>query len=296
MAPPLGPVRATVAALMGTPVRALASVPGGDLNDAYRVTLADGVVVFAKTSPDAPPGAFAAEAAGLRWLGEAAGEGIAVPRVRGAGDTALVLQWLEREPRSPGFDARFGRGLATVHRAGAAAFGATPHGGPTFLGPLVLPNDAAGEDPTWGAFHGTCRLEPVGRLADERGLLPPGTSAQLERLCAELDALAGPAEPPARIHGDLWSGNVMAGPGGGPVLIDPAASGGHRETDLAMLRLFGTVSPAFLAAYEEVWPLAAGHERRVALHQVFPLLVHAALFGGGYGTSARRAIDTALAG
>jgi len=288
-----------VEALLDVEVRSLDAVPGGDLNDAYRVTLAGGDIAFAKASANAPPGAFPAEAAGLRWLAAGAGdEDVAVPRTLGASDDVLVLEWIEPRtgPRGPDFDARLGRGLARIHAAGADRFGATPHGGPTFLGPLVLENDAAGPAPTWGAFHGACRLEPVGRLAEERGLLPAGTFTALERLCAELDALSGPPERVACIHGDLWTGNVMAAPDGRPVLIDPAASGGHRETDLAMLRLFGTVSPAFLAAYEEVWPLASGHEHRVALHQVFPLLVHAALFGGGYGSSARRAIDLARAG
>ena len=96
---------------------------------------------------------------------------------------------------------------------------------------------------------------------------------------------AGPSEPPARLHGDLWGGNVM----GGPVLIDPAAYGGHREIDLAMLSLFGWPGDRFLAAYQEVHPLADGHTERVALWQLFPLLVHAALFGGGYGGAAVRA-------
>jgi fructosamine-3-kinase len=101
--------------------------------------------------------------------------------------------------------------------------------------------------------------------------------------------LAGPPEDPARLHGDLWSGNVMAGIDGHPVLVDPAAYGGHREVDLAMLRLFGRISPATLAAYEELAPLAAGHEDRVQLYQLLPLLVHAVLFGGSYGASAAQA-------
>ena len=101
--------------------------------------------------------------------------------------------------------------------------------------------------------------------------------------------LAGPPEPPARLHGDLWSGNVLAGRDGRPRVVDPAAYGGHREVDLAMLRLFGSPGPRFLAAYEEVAPLAPGHEERVALYQLFPLLVHAVLFGGGYGSSVESA-------
>jgi fructosamine-3-kinase len=105
-------------------------------------------------------------------------------------------------------------------------------------------------------------------------------------VCARLGELAGPQEPPARLHGDLWSGNVLWDRGGRPWLIDPGAYGGHREVDLAMLNLFGAPGPAFLAAYEARHPLADGHEERVELWQLFPLLVHAALFGGGYRQAA----------
>jgi fructosamine-3-kinase len=116
----------------------------------------------------------------------------------------------------------------------------------------------------------------------------------VERVIARLPELCGPPEPPARLHGDLWSGNVMTGPDGTPWLIDPSAYGGHREIDLAMLSLFGGRAgsgSAFGAAYDEVWPRADGHAERVALYQLLPLLVHAVLFGGGYGASARRAAE-----
>jgi fructosamine-3-kinase len=104
-----------------------------------------------------------------------------------------------------------------------------------------------------------------------------------------ITGLAGPDEPPARLHGDLWAGNLLWAADHRVWLIDPAAYGGHREVDLAMLRLFGAPDPRALAAYAEAHPLAAGHEERVALYQLLPLLVHAVLFGGGYGASAERA-------
>jgi fructosamine-3-kinase len=107
-------------------------------------------------------------------------------------------------------------------------------------------------------------------------------------VCGRIAELAGPPEPPARLHGDLWSGNVLWSDGR-PYLIDPVAYGGHREVDLAMLVLFGSPGEACLAAYEERTPLADGHEERVALWQLFPLLVHAVLFGSGYGDAAERA-------
>ncbi|MCW2967614.1 MAG: Fructosamine/Ketosamine-3-kinase, partial [Solirubrobacteraceae bacterium] len=118
----------------------------------------------------------------------------------------------------------------------------------------------------------------------ERAGLSAGGRRAVEDVCERMADLAGPPEPPARLHGDLWGGNVH-----GRHLIDPAAYGGHREVDLAMLALFGWPGDRFLAAYEEIAPLATGHEDRVALYQLLPLLVHAALFGGGYAASAERA-------
>jgi len=129
--------------------------------------------------------------------------------------------------------------------------------------------------------------------AERRGALPPGGRAAVEAVMERLPALAGPPEPPARLHGDLWGGNVLAARDGSPWLIDPAAYGGHREVDLAMLRLFGAPPPRTLAAYAEVRPLAEGHEARVPLWQLLPLLVHAALFGGGYGAAVLRAAQQA---
>ena len=203
----------------------------------------------------------------------------------------LALAWIDEGRLDALGEEELGRGLARVHAAGAPAFGAPPPGAPHAglrLGAVELPA-ATGDD--WPAFYAEHRIEPLLRAATDRGALPD--RGAIERAIARLPELAGPPEPPARLHGDLWSGNVLAGRDGRPRLIDPAAYGGHREVDLAMLRLFGAPSPRMLAAYEEVHPLAAGHERRVPLYQLFPLLVHAVLFGGGYGASAVAAAQRA---
>jgi fructosamine-3-kinase len=309
---------------LGRPVARLTPIAGGDLNDAYAATLADdGGRVFVKTSADAAPGAYAGEAAGLRWLAAAdalplpaplavadekappapgatpdpraatdarnASDARAAPDARaprGArGPRFLALEWIDSGPASATTDEQLGRGLAALHAAGAPSFG-----GPDAtlrIGPLALPNEPA---PTWGAFYADRRLLPLARLAQERGALPPGAVADLDRLAERLhdpaDDVAGPPEPPARLHGDLWGGNVMTGADGRPWLIDPAAHGGHREVNLAMLRLFGGPSERAFAAYEEAAPLADGAAGRVGLWQLAPLLLHAALFGGGYGTRA----------
>lgn len=221
---------------------------------------------FVKSRAVPLPGEYETEAAGLRWMGEA---GVPVPEVIEASDERLVLEWLEPGPTDP---EALGRTVAQLHLAGARAFGALPPGAP---GPFRI---AAAEFPTgesadWPSFYAEQRLLPLAHHAPS-----------VEAACERIADLAGPPEPPARLHGDLWSGNVHGG-----YLIDPAAYGGHREVDLAMLRLFGDPGPRFFAAYEEVAPLADGHRDRVGLYQLLPLLVHAELFGGGYAASAERA-------
>ena len=289
----------TVASVLGQEVVGGTPVSGGDLNEAWRLELDHGLVAFVKTSPEALPGGFTAEAAGLRWLAEP--DAIPVAQVLGVhdpdgaddeGPRLLALEWIEAA-RGGGRDAeQLGRGLAAVHAAGAAGFGAAPPGtpggdrAPLRLGPLEIPNPEAAD---WPSFYSAGRVMPVARMAADRGALDTDGMRVIERVCEQIGDLAGPAESPARLHGDLWSGNLLWATGGAAHLIDPAAYGGHREMDLAMLSLFGDPGPAFTAAYEEVTPLADGHADRVALWQLFPLLVHAALFGGGYGASAVRA-------
>lgn len=274
-----------VGAALGTTVHAARPVTGGDLNDAWRMDLADGGAVFVKTPRDAPAGtsgAFAAEAAGLRWLGDAGA--LPVPAVRADGEDFLVLEWVDPGRLDAAGEEALGRGLARLHAAGAPGWGWMPASPPTLrLGAVALADVPAA---TWAEVYGERFLAPLARHAVERGALDAAGAALVDRLCARLEDLADPAEPPARLHGDLWSGNVLADRAGRPWLVDPAAYGGHREVDLAMLRFFGGPSERCFAAYAEVAPLADGHEDRVALWQVFPLLVHAVLFGGGYGARA----------
>jgi fructosamine-3-kinase len=261
---------------LGGDVSSVERVGGGDINEAWRVRLDGGRDVFVKTRPNPGPGEYATEAAGLEWLREPGG--LLVPEVIGVGEDFLALEWIDRGRLDRAGEEELGRGLALVHRAGAAGFG-----GPQRLriGSISLPNEGAAD---WGTFYAERRLRP---LIDGARLSPSGRRA-VERVCDRIDELAGPKEPAARLHGDLWSGNVMAGRDGRPWLIDPAAYGGHREVDLAMLQLFGGPGPSFIDAYAEVWPLASGWEERVGLWQLFPLLVHAVLFGGGYAASVER--------
>ncbi len=259
-------------------------VGGGDINEAYRVTLPGGRDAFVKTRPTTIPGEYAAEAAGLAWLAEPGL--LRTPAVLEIEQSRLVLEWVEPGRLSAAGAEDLGRALAGTHRAGAQAFGAPP-GVPaeTGFGSLRMSNEPAGD---WPSFYGERRLRPLAAMALQRGSLSSRGAGLVERLCDGLAELSGPAEPPARLHGDLWSGNVMADSAGAAWVIDPSAYGGHREMDLAMLRLFGAPSERIVAAYEEVMPLADGWEERVELCQLAPLLVHAVLFGGSYGQAAER--------
>ncbi|MFF7794727.1 fructosamine kinase family protein [Streptomyces sp. NPDC007991] len=255
------------------------------------VTLDDGRVVIAKRADD--PGAARAEAAGLRWL---AGAGtVRVPAVHGHDGNWLVVDRVTQGRPSRQAAARFGRDLAALHAAGAPAFGAPPPGGPAdaYIGLAPMRNEPGTDWPRWYARH---RVLPYLRRAVDQGTVRPGEAADVERLCERLPELAGPAEPPSRLHGDLWNGNVLWAADGDVRLIDPAAHGGHRETDLAMLRLFGCPHlEQVLDGYQEAAPLAAGWADRVGVHQLFPLLVHAVLFGRSYAEQALAVARSTLA-
>jgi fructosamine-3-kinase len=267
---------------------------GGSINEAWALELDDGRRAFVKTRPDADPSEYATEAAGLRWLAEPGA--VELPGVIALGDDPpfLALEWIEVGSLDAAGEEALGRGLAALHAAGAPAHGAPPPGAPAAdgavaplrIGELELPNDPA---PDWPSFYAQRRLQPLVELSSKRGALSAAGRDAVERVCERIAELAGPPEPPARLHGDLWGGNVLAGADGRARLIDPAAYGGHREIDLAMLHLFGAPSPRVFAAYEEAAPLPDGHRERVELWQLFPLLVHAALFGGHYGASVERA-------
>jgi fructosamine-3-kinase len=265
-------------------------VGGGDINEAYRVTLADGREAFVKTRREPVPGEYAAEAAGLSWLAEPGL--LRTPAVLERDERYLALEWIERGALSLDGAEELGRALAGTHLAGAQQFGAPP-GAPadTGFGSLRLPNGPA---PDWPSFYAEQRLLPLLSMARERDALSAGGQQAVQAVCARIGELCGPPEPPARLHGDLWSGNVMAGADGRAWLIDPSAYGGHREVDLAMLRLFGAPSQRIFDSYEETAPLADGWQQRVELYQLAPLLVHAVLFGGSYGAAAERAARSYL--
>ncbi|GLW06319.1 fructosamine kinase [Microtetraspora sp. NBRC 13810] len=240
-----------------------------------RAELPDGRHAFVKTGLVSQ--VFTSEAAGLRWLGETGT--VAVPEVLEAGEDRLVVEWVETADATAEAAERFGRRLAGLHRAGAGGYGAP---WPGFIAELPMDNGPAAD---WPSFYASRRLHPFIRLARDTGRLGADDVGILEEVIGRLPELAGPAEPPARLHGDLWSGNLLWTTGG-VVLVDPAAHGGHRETDLAMLALFGAPHlNTILAAYREEAPPSDGWRARVPLHQLHPLLVHVCLYGEPYRDS-----------
>lgn len=242
-----------------------------------------------KDRPGAPEGFFGAEAAGLRWLGEATGSGGArIVRVIDVGDEHIEIERVEPAAATRAAAEEFGRALAVTHDAGAAAFGAPPDGwdGPCYIGRQLLP---VGDRPTWGAFYAALRLRPYADAAHRIGNLDGDGYAAVRAVCERLaNGDFDDGAPPARIHGDLWAGNVLFGTSG-VVLIDPAAHGGHRETDLAMLALFGAPHlEAMLAGYAQAAALDSTWRDRIGLHQLHPLLVHTVSHGASYGARAGR--------
>lgn len=262
-------------------IHAVSPVGGGDICSAYRGTL-DGRAVFAKTRDAAPRDFFGAEARGLERI--RVPDGPPVPDVIAFGDDGLVLAWVERAGATPAAAEDFGRRLARLHGARQPHFGSDIDG---FIGELPLDNTPTAD---WPTFYAERRLAPYlpSVPVEHRGVI--------ESVCERIADLAGEPEPPALIHGDLWSGNLLWALDGRVWLVDAAsAHAGHRETDLAMLVLFGAPHlERIIGAYDDVTPLADGWRQRVALHQLHPLLVHTAMFGGGYAVQAAHAARVAL--
>ncbi len=276
-------------------------VGGGCVSPVARIEMDDGTVHFLKwgaveTTEEARPGMLAAEAEALEAMG-ATGT-VRVPEVIGLRDPEhadedvrwLVMEWLEPGRPQPGTWGALGRRLAALHRSTGPAYGWDR---PNFIGPLHQPN---GRTDHWPAFWREARLEPQLRLAVDAGFLGDDDTARFHALFAELDDLLEPAatDGPSLVHGDLWNGNVHVTDAGTAALVDPSVYHGHREVDLAMSELFGGFGREFYDAYEEAWPVEPGYARvRRSIYQLYYLLVHVNLFGGGYVGSTRSTLAAA---
>lgn len=251
---------------LGSPPRECASPPSAGV-----VHLSDGRRVFVKAPRDPRAAAMVdAEEHGLAFL--RGRSGLRVPEVFARGDGYLVLEALELRPLGGASAERFGRSLAELHQSGAPSFGLDRD---NFIG-LTEQRNTPHE--RWADFYREERILAVAR----RCQLAPETRALVDAVAEQMAKLVGEAEPPSRLHGDLWSGNACADEHGAPCVFDPAVAGGSRELDLAMMRLFGGFPRRTFDAYSETFPLLPGHEDRIALYQLYFLLVHVAIFGAGY--------------
>lgn len=265
------------------------TVAGGSTHRFYRWRCASGWL-FVKVARSEAHAQFAAEAQGLTELARA--DALRVPQVRAqgvaGGHAFLALEWIEVGASDARSERRLGEGLAALHGVHAERFG---WDGDNAIGPTPQLNEWCSD---WAAFWRERRLGPQLELAGRRGfgrlLEAPG-----QRLLEVLDALLEGHRPQASLlHGDLWAGNWCTDAGGEPVIFDPAAYYGDRETDLAMTRLFGGFGRAFYEAYEGTAALPAGHAVRAEVYNLYHVLNHANLFGGGYAQRARAMMDRLL--
>ncbi|HEY5907420.1 MAG TPA: fructosamine kinase family protein, partial [Vicinamibacteria bacterium] len=242
--------------------------------------------LFVKTHARAPAGMFGREAEGLLWLAEANAVRIAQVVAVSDGEAGnpdapafLALEWIESAAQARDHDEHLGRGLAALHRRAAQAFGFPVT---TYCGSTPQDN---GSSTSWAEFYAERRLRPLVRRLTEAGGLSSAEGHLFDRVCERLPGLVADGAPPALIHGDLWSGNVLASTGG-PALVDPACTYADRELEFGITTLFGGFAERLFAAYEEAWPLPAGWRERNPLYQAYHLLNHHLIFGGHYGAAA----------
>ncbi len=262
--------------ILGERIVKIRALSGGSIHETSRIETESGRTYVLKES--APGEYFEAEADGLGELGKAGA--IRVPEVRTVSKEFLIMEWIEPAAKGPGFFAGFGRALARMHRVTGTRFG---HARNNFIG--SLPQDNAWSE-SLSEFFAERRFRALVAIGRDRRMLDRALCIAVENVCRKLSELLAPIEePPALLHGDLWGGNYLSS-FDGPVLIDPAVYYGPREADIAMTRLFGGFDGSFYTAYEEEYPLAPGWRDRVDLFNLYHLLTHAIMFGGGYAGQA----------
>lgn len=258
-------------------------VTGGDINKAAKIELSDGKKFFLKWNLKAPANFFSVEAKGLETL-KAAKTHIVIPNVIDIGSSHLVLEWLEHGEAAPNSCRAIGEGLAQMHKVSHEFFGLDYQ---NYIGTLVQKNAFS---KNWLDFYISQRIEPQIKMAVDSNKLDTDLAHNLDSFTKNISSLL-PIEKPSLIHGDLWSGNFMTLIHDEVSIFDPAIYYGHREMDLAMSHLFGGFSKEFYRAYESEFPLEPGFKERITIHQLYPILVHVNLFGGGYIQQAKSIIQ-----
>ncbi len=272
-----------ITAELNTSVRTVSAVYGGDINRAAQLVFEDGSKAFVKWNESAPADMFEAEAKGLKLLAQAQTE-LLIPAPKAIHEQFLVLDWIEEGVESTPKNSReFGRELAKLHRKTANYFGLNFD---NYIGRLPQSNN---QHSNWPDFFAIERIEPQIKMGVESGKLNRELLIQAPRMYKKLGSIF-PTEPPALLHGDLWSGNYLFTTTGQAAIYDPAVYFGHREMDMAMTRLFGGFSADFYSGYQDEYPLFENFEDRVSVYNLYPILVHANLFGGSYCRQAEQII------
>jgi fructosamine-3-kinase len=266
----------------GLKVKQYESVHGGDINEAYCLETATSKYFLKINDQTRYPGMFEKEERGLELL--RINCSLVIPEVIRSGFVSdkqyLALEWLEKGSPQKNMWEEFGRALAIMHKLPQEYFGLNED---NYIGSLYQKND---KHDHWHSFYAECRIMPLVKSLFHSKIFSGPDLTTAETLCSKLGNIF-PTEPSSLLHGDLWSGNYFIHSSGYASIYDPAVYYGHREMDIGMTKLFGGFAPGFYNAYNQVYPLAKGWEQRLAITQLYPLLVHAALFGGHYIAEAR---------
>ena len=272
-------LKVALEAQIGTTITHSQACYGGDINQAAQIRTQT-EHYFVKWHPQCPPKMFSAETQGLQHLTST--KTLRIPHVIAYQDKSpdvpafLLLEWLESGQRHPTTATQLGEGLAQLHHHHADQYG-LDHA--NYIGSLPQPNT---QTDSWVEFYGEQRIRPQMEIAHQKNQLSVALEKTLNRLIDRLPNLL-PAHPMAALlHGDLWAGNVMTLTDGQPAIIDPAVYYGHREIELAFTELFGGFNTEFYEAYQANYPLDREYAERKALYQLYPLMTHMNLFGGGY--------------
>lgn len=250
-------------------------VYGGCISQSYCVKAGSQKFFLKTTLKSMPDDFFEKEASGLSLLRD---QGLKeIPEVIYTGRNFLILEWIEQARTNLTAMMRAGRALAILHRKPQAFFGLDAD---NYIGSLPQKN---GRFVSWSECYFHSKIWPAAQEAFRRGHLQSSVLSYLEQLYKKLPELL-PDESPSLLHGDLWAGNLMSDSDGRPYFIDPAVYFGHREMDIAMSFLFGGFTASFYDSYNDVYPLLPDFKARLPLYKIYPLLVHAALFGNSYQT------------
>lgn len=276
-----------------TKIESVNRISGGDINEAYGLTLTGGKTVFMKSNTKEAVSLFTAEAAGLNAISHT--KAINTPHILGIGTdenrggySFLLLEFISAKSRGANYWEDFAGQLSNMHRASTA--GLVPNGKygfncDNYIGRRRQVNT---EYESWTGFFCDCRLEP--QFKDAARYFEKEDWKKIVRLLDNLDEILVEPEFPSLLHGDLWAGNVITGNDGRAWLIDPAVYVGHAEADIAMTELFGGFPPAFYDTYKEMMPFSPGYERRRDIYNLYHLLNHLNMFGRMYLPEVKRIV------